>query len=345
MKAEPIASRLYAQTVLEHEQRLHVAGQVRVAAGDQVEAGDVIAQSIEQGPLRVVDVAESLGIARDHLPRYLRVELGQEVQAGQVLAAGGFMGWHTVPSPLAGCVAGFAAGRILIEEAAHPIELRANLPGQVIRLLPGQGAVIRAVGARIVGIWGAGGEAYGPLVLRTDGPNHTLRWISVDLACRGKIVVGGRCLDKRALLRAARFRALGLVVGGLAEHLRALALELGLILVVSDGLGAVPMAEPVFELLAQHEGRGGLIIGGHAETAAQLPEIDIPLDSVHGPLHVAPDRPLAVGDRVRVTRAPYLGAIGQVQAVVDDEGEAWARVSLDGGGPVAVAYRNLERLE
>ncbi len=70
----------------------------------------------------------------------------------------------------------------------------------------------------------------------------------------------------------------------------------------------------------------------------------VPLDGVRGPVHMSPDRPLAVGDRVRVTRAPYLGAIGYVQTVVEDEGEAWARIRLEGAETVAVAYRNLERL-
>jgi len=344
MRAEPIASRLYAQTVVEHERRLPAAGEVLVAAGEQVESGRVIARCQERGPLRVVDAAEQLGIARDALPQYLRVRLGQEVQEGQALAAGGFMGWRAALAPVAGRVAGIAAGRIFLEETPRPIELRANLPGQVIRVLPGRGAVIRALVSRVVGIWGAGGEGYGPLVLRSAAPTESLHWISIDLACRGKIVVGGCCLDKRVLLRAARFRALGLVVGGLAEHLRAAALELGLVVVVTDGLGAVPMAGPVFDLLAAHEGDEALAAGGRGEPVARLPELVIPLGAVRGPVHVAPDRPLAVGDRVRVTRAPYLGATGCVLAVVEAEGEVWARVSLDDDETVVVAYRNLERL-
>lgn len=345
MRAEPIASRLYVQTVVERERTLPAPGEVLVTVGEQIESGRVIGRCQGRGPLRVVDVAEALGVARDALPHHLRVRVGQEVEEGQPLAAGGFMGWRAVLAPAAGRVAGIAAGRIFLEEATRTIEVRANLPGLVVRVLPEQGAVIRAVVSRVVGIWGAGDEGYGPLVLRSAGPAESLQWIGIDLACRGKIVVGGCCLDKRVLLRAARFRALGLVVGGLAEHLRATALELGLVVVVTDGLGAVPMAGPVFELLAGHEGHEAWATGGRGEPVARLPELTIPLGGVRGPVHVAPDRPLAVGDRVRVTRAPYLGATGHVQGVVEAEGEVWARVSLDGDEQtVAVAYRNLERL-
>jgi len=119
MKAEPVASRLYTQTVVEHERRLPAPGQVLVGAGDQVQSDDVIARASEQGPLRIVDAAEALGVARERLPRYLRVQVGQVIEAGQALAAGGFMGWRTVRAPVSGRVAALTAGRILIEETPH----------------------------------------------------------------------------------------------------------------------------------------------------------------------------------------------------------------------------------
>ena len=344
MRAEPLASRLYVQTVLEYERCLPDTGEVLVAPGCWVKSDDIIARGERPGAVRVIDAARELAIACDRLPAYLRVRVGQEVQANQVLAASGFMGWRTVRSPVAGRVARIATGRIFAEEPAQPVELRALLPGQVIRILPGRGAVIRAVVSRVVGTWGTGSECYGPLVLRSEAAGAPLRWTSVDLACRGKIVVGGQCLDRRALLRAARFRALGLVVGGLAEHLRALAEELGLTIMVTDALGAMPMAGPIFDLLAQHDGRDGLLLGGAGEHGRAMPALNIPLESVQGPINVAPERPLAVGDRVRVTRAPYLGATGWVEALVEQEGEPWVRVRLDRGLTSMINYRNLERL-
>jgi hypothetical protein len=341
MRAEPVASRLYAQTVVEHERRLPEAGKVLVASGDWVQSDQVIALCEKPGRVRVVDAAAALGVARDRLPECLRVAAGQVVEAGEVLATSGFMGWRTVRAPVSGRVAEVAAGRVFVEEPGRSIEVRANLPGRVLRVLPGRGAVIRATVSRVVGAWGCGDETFGPLALRTGGPGDTLNWISVDLACRGKIVVGGQCLDKRALLRAARFRALGLVVGGLAEHLRPRVRELGLTVVVTDGLGAVPMAEPVFELLASHKGREALLDGGEG---AGPPAVTISLDSIRGPVNLAPERPLTVGDRVRLTRAPHLGVTGWVKGILDEDGETWVEVRLGPGESTTVAYRNLERL-
>jgi hypothetical protein len=335
---------LYAQTILEHERRLPDAGEVLVAAGDWVRSKDVVARCQTRGPLRVVDAAGALGVVRDRFASCLRVALGEEVEVDDVLAASGFMGWRTVTAPVAGRIVGITTGRILIQEPQRVVELQANLPGQVIRVLPKRGVVIRAAVSRVVGIWGTGSERCGPLVLRSETAGDTLNWIGIGLGCRGKIVVGGQCLDKRVLLRAARFRVAGLVVGGLAEHLRTKAKELGLAVVVTDGLGAMPMARPMFELLARHEGREAMLTGGPVEGAG-MPAVSIALAATRGPVNIAPERPLAVGDRVRLTRAPRLGATGWVQAILEQEGEAWVRVSLEGGHTTMVAYRNLERLE
>ena len=147
------------------------------------------------------------------------------------------------------------------------------------------------------------------------------------------------------LEQAARCQALGLVVGGLAEHLRARVEAMGLIVVVTDGLGAVPMAAPIFQRLVQSNGREGLMTGGRGGLIPEPPALSVPLAGAQGPVAVSRERPLTIGDRVRVTRAPYLGATGWVQAIQTEDGETWVRVSLDGRSVVQVLYRNLERLE
>ena len=344
MRAEPLASRLHLQTVYEYEQRLPREGDVLVTPGSWVRSGDTLVCGEEPAQVRVIDGAEALGLACGRLSESLRVTVGQQVQAGDVLAATGFLGWRTLRTPVAGRVADVATGRIFIEEPPRRVELRAVLPGQVVRVLPHRGAVIRSTVSRVLGVWGAGRERMGSLVLLTTAPTDALRWTSVDVACRGKIVVGGLCLDSRVILRAARFRAAGLVVGGLAQHLRARAEALGLAVVVTDGLGAVPMAGPVFDLLARYDGYDALIMGGEGsgDLWPQAASVTIPVEAEA--VAPAPERPLAAGDRVRLTRAPHLGATGWVQALQEDDGEAWVQVSLDSAQAVLVPYRNVERL-
>ena len=342
MRADAVASRLFPQVTAEYERRLPQAGEVLVEAGAWVTGDTIVARCRRQGALRVVDAAAALGIPQSRLERCLRVFVGDTVEPDQVLAANGLAGWRTVRSPVRGRVAQVVAGRILVQEQAEQCDLLAHMPGQVVRVLPNWGIVVRSTVARVLGVWGAGGECAGPLVLRSETPGEALQWIGIDLACRGKIVVGGLCLDRRVLLRAARFRALGLVVGGLAEHLRSRAQELGLVVLVTDGLGAVPMAAPVFELLRRHAGRRGLLVGGDA-TKREAPALSVPLEGVQSVATQSP-RPLAVGDRVRLTGRPHLGASGLVRALHEQESACQVEVALDDGAVAMVAYRNLERL-
>jgi hypothetical protein len=342
MRAEPIPSRLYAQTVIEHERRLPSPGEVLVKVGDVVQSDAMIARGAVSGALRVIDAAEALGIRRERLSLCLRVEVGQDVASGQTLAASGFMGWRTVRAPVTGRVSHIVGGRIFVQETERTLELPAFLPGEVSRVLPGVGAVIRSTVARLLGVWGSGGDAYGPLTVRCESAGEPLNWTRVDLTCRGRIVVAGQCLDSRALLRAARFRAAGLVLGGLAEHLRARAAQLDLAVVVTDGLGVIPMAGPMWELLVAHDGDAALVVGGH--DGAQ-PALNIPLPAGADAAHVSVERPLAAGDYVRIARPPFLGALGWVVTLQDENaGETSAQVRLERGEVVTVPYRNLERL-
>ena len=79
-------------------------------------------------------------------------------------------------------------------------------------------------------------------------------------------------------------------------------------------------------------------------TTPVLPTLNIPLAALEGPVDPPRERPLAVGDRVRLTRAPHLGAMGYVQALVEQEGRTWVKVRLDQGRATLVPYQNLERL-
>ena len=79
----------------------------------------------------------------------------------------------------------------------------------------------------------------------------------------------------------------------------------------------MPMSAPVFKLLTTNDGREAAISGRvQPRWGVVRPEIIIPLpaDSA-SPIHVQPGTPLAVGTRVRVVRAPHMGAVGTIVAL------------------------------
>ena len=113
-----------------------------------------------------IKAAEELDVAPRHLPFYLRVDVGDEVEREQWLAAvlkPGVM--RLSKSPVRGKVAhiDLATGTIDVEPLLEEKEVHAWLPGTV-EDVNDRGCVVVAEGVTIHGVWGAGGEAWGPLV-------------------------------------------------------------------------------------------------------------------------------------------------------------------------------------
>lgn len=328
---------------------LAAPGQVVVQVDDHVEADDTVARALVDGPLRSLDLARRLQTSARAVPRYARVSEGDRVAAGDVVARRRtLLARYDATSPWAGTVLGVCDGCLFLREEPQEMRLRAYLPGRVVEQYPERGVAIRASGALVRGIWGSGDEGYGVLAVRALSPRDELGWNSFGLYYRGTIVVGGTLRDPRVLYRASHFRLSGLVVGSIAPELASLGVALRLPIVVTEGLGEIPMAGPVFELLRQHHGRYAAIAGPQGEGQSG-PELVIPLPD-EGPLMaLVPAQAIEPGDIVRLTRPPFMGAIAQVIALSGHPQETaigthadGAEVRLQDGRRAFVPYVNME---
>jgi len=218
-------------------------------------------------------------------------------------------------SPVDGEVIEVRDGLVLIEEAGTPLELRAHLKGQVTNVMPNRGVVISAAGALIQGVWGNGGEAEGVLKLLVDGPQKPLRNRSIDVSCHGTVIVGGRLADEKALEQAAEAQVRGVIVGSVNAELCPLLKSLPFPVLVTEGFGAMPMSDPVFALLHANMGREAMVSADtRTRWGARRPEVLIPLRAEdEKPAEEPGPRLLQVGDRVRILRAPYVGSVGTVR--------------------------------
>jgi hypothetical protein len=191
------------------------------------------------------------------------------------------------------------------------------------------------------------------LVTPVNQPGEVLTWEHVGLRYRGAILVGGILDDARVLMRAKSFGLRGLVIGSMLPGLRPLCARLSMPVVVTEGMGRIPMAVPVFDLLRSYDGRPAIIAG--AERAEQGPygyggpEVIVPLPTSARATSLAVVRPIKVGVRVRITRFPYLGAIGQVSSLLSGSQQTpigtrvdGAEVRLPNGHKVFVPYVNME---
>jgi hypothetical protein len=332
------------------ERILPAPGDVLVKLNERVEPTQVVARADLPGDFRVLSVAHELGVSPTKIQRYMQVKVGDGVRRGQVIAK---RRSRLVKSPIAGVLASSGNGRVLVETPPTPFELRAYISGVVTNVLQNRGVVIETTGAVIQGAWGTGGESFGVLKRLVKSPDKPLRARDIDPSCHGTIVIGGSETTEAVLERAQELQIRGIVIGGLSPELIPLVKRCPIPIVATEGIGAIPMSDPVFQLLTTNDGREASISGRvRPRWGVVRPEIVITLPAESLPSAQAqPGTPLTTGARVRVVRAPYLGQVGTVVTLVDHprhiETDARVRgavIDLGQEEPVFVPLVNLEVL-
>lgn len=340
-------------TAIRRERMLPVPGEVVVQQGARVEPVDVVARADVPAGFRILNVARSLGIPASSAGKTLRVKPGDRVKRGQVVAVRRGLLRRTCRSPIEGIVTGVGGGRLLIEAPPSEVEVRANLYGFVAEVIPQWGVVIQTNGAWIQGIWGNGREGTGILRVLTDEPEALVTVKQIDASCHGMVLVGGRLSDVEVLERAAEIQVRGVVCGSLSPAVLSAAMRVPFPVMTTEGIGEVPMCEPIYNLLSGNAGREAMV-DAQFQTRWEVarPEVIVPLPA-------APDRErlpdpaiaLRLGDRVRAVRSPHKGAVGTVEAfpvwVETGAGSRLpgARVRVDGReDPLMVPLINLEVL-
>ncbi|MBI5169340.1 MAG: hypothetical protein HZA61_07630 [Candidatus Eisenbacteria bacterium] len=318
---------------LERERRLPLRGDVLVAAGDTVAPGTVVARTELPGNVQVVNLAAKLSLEPAKVVAALLKPVGSAVEKDEPIAfTKGLFGFGRteVTAPCAGVLESLSpvTGQLLLREPPIPVEVRAYVSGRVARVLEGEGVVVETHGAFLQGIFGVGGEAFGPLAVPVSNPDAELRPGDLGREHRGCVVVGGAYVSHDTLMRARDIGVAAVLVGGFDDgDLRKLlgrdlgvaitgAESLGFTLVLTEGFGRIPMAQRTWKLLRRLEGREASVSGATQIRAGVLrPEVIVPLD---GDAAERPDEAgggLEVGALVRVIREPWFGRIGRVVAL------------------------------
>jgi len=362
---------LQKRAVLIRRRWLPVPGEVLLEVGDRVSAETVVARAPGRGVLHNVNATRILDILPEEVPGAMLKQPGDTVEAGEPLArTRGLLGMFATQclAPVSGVVMAVSShtGRILLEEPAEPLEVRAFLPGIVSAIEPTRGVTVSGWAARAAGVFGVGGERCGPLLPMVGRPESPLDASQIDGRVEGKVLLAGSMITAAALQRAGRHGAAGLVCGGIADTELAdwleeplvladtTGIESPLTLVITGGFGRVPMDPDTFALLSGHADEL-VCLTGHTRVraGAERPEIIVPLavePDAGMPAEIAP--PLAVGSRVQLVRAPWFGHRGRIARLPADldtvESGAHclvAEVDLDGGGTQIVPRANLEVLQ
>jgi len=364
------------RTILRKKRLLPLPGAVLVENGQAVDPTTVVARTELPGKVHVLNVVNQLSILPADIRDFMRKKEGDEIERGEVIAEDNpFIAWFKtqVESPISGSIESISdvTGQVLVREQPEPLEVVAYVDGTVQEILREQGVVVETTCSLIQGIFGVGGEAWGPLVKATDTPEEIVRSTHITADMYGAIVFGGAYAGWDVLQEAKTRGLRGLVVGGIdAQDLKALlgydlgvaitgTETIGFTLIVTEGFGSIPMAYKTFELLSQHVGAKVSMSGATQIRAGVIrPEIIIPLqrganESALANTETATSREgIAIGDPIRVIREPYFGQIGRVSALPTDlqtiPTESQVRVleiELSNAARIIVPRANVEILE
>lgn len=347
--------RISGRTSVRKRRELPICGVVRVEVGERVQSDQIIAEAEREGELRVVRVAEILGVSPQEACERIVVKLGESLAQGAVIAKlRGLWGLFTttVEAPIRGRVEFIseATGHIAIRAPSSTIAVRAYIDGVVEQIEPGRGAIVVAQATMVQGIFGVGGERSGVIQMLAVGPEQRITESDIPPDCSGVILVGGQSPTIGALKLAAARGAVGFVTASIDDTTLAeyVGYDIGVALtgdervpmtvIITEGFGSLTMNERIVSMLRRAEGSRGSINGAtQVRAGAQRPEIITKVTEISATdLSVARHQEsnsqlrelessgiaasereigLQVGSRVRMIRVPYFGLHGCVTSL------------------------------
>ena len=323
------------RTTLRVRRVLSIAGRVTARKGEQVRAEDVVAETEIPGNIFPINLANSLSVSPADVPAALTVPVGEKVEAGDVIAISkGFFGWFRKEyrSKVTGTIesASKITGQVILRGEPIPVQVKAFVAGEVVEVVPEYGVLIESQVSLIQGIFGIGGEAYGPIRIASHDVHAPLTADHLQDDMQGQIVVGGARMTAEAIQKAIELKVAAVVSGGIDDQdLRDIlgydlgvaitgTEKIGTTLMITEGFGDIAMAQRTHDLFCQREGLQAAVNGATQIRAGVMrPEVVIPLQDYHEDINEVVEggavaAVLEPGVMVRLIRDPYFGKIGKV---------------------------------
>lgn len=274
--------------------RLPIPGDVLVQVGQTVTADTLIARTEVPGVEIPVKVASKLYFEPMFIEKFMLKRLGELVEVGEPLAMRQTLfglSKDYVTAPRTGYVERIdkRTGIVTLREPAIPVERQAYLPGQIVEIIPGEGAVVETTGLVIAGAFGVGSERHARLVSVVERPDQPLTPQMIGKELAGAIALGGSTVTAEALKKAAQVGVAAVIVGSIhnSDLTGYLGHELGVpitgqeeivtTLILTTGFGERPMQPELHALLQQHTGEIVSVNGTtHLRSHIIRPEIVIP---------------------------------------------------------------------
>ncbi|MDA1261366.1 MAG: hypothetical protein O3B75_00525 [Planctomycetota bacterium] len=369
-KAYTPGLKVTARTTYRVRRLLPVTGEVRVKVGESVSAETVVAQTFLEGDVFPIKVAGMLSVNPAELIPLMLKRVGDSVQVGDALARSkGIFGMMKTEakSTAKGTLESVSesTGMVIIRGAQTPVQVCAYVAGKIIEVIPNEGVVVETDALFVQGIFGVGGETWGPLMIAGKSHAEDLREEHIDASMKGAVVVGGARMTAGGIRRAREVGVSALICGGIddADLRDVLGYDLGvavtgsekigITLLVTEGFGDIAMAKRTFQLLLAHAGKMASVNGATQIRAGVMrPEIAVPLgEASSGEIFTggATAGILDIGTPVRIIRDPHFGLLGSVNALPEQPAVLGSgskarvlEVALESGQRVTVPRANVE---
>lgn len=329
-------------TVARIERRLPHPGEVLVRVGQRVEAEDIVAKAFVPAVPRIVNIAQELAIPASQVERALRREVGNKITRNEPLAQTLPVIGRSYIAPVSGIISTVdnKTGYVTITPDPEEYTLTASAAGLVMDILPHRGVIIETPAIQIYGAFGFGNERSGVLRLLVTDPNEPITPEMIDPRSAYSILIGGSGISVAALWRAAQQDVRGIILGSVQErevreflnwkerHLWRTgagtwefppgrnAPDPGLTLLVTEGFGEQPMAQPIFDLLSSKDRQEALLEGATSvRRPLKRPRIIIPLRRSTAGDTRPPQAHIQPGSTVRLLDAEHLGEVAIVKTV------------------------------
>lgn len=323
-------------TVAQITRRLPEQGNIMVRVGSRVEPDDTIGQARVSPPPLFLNVASALKIAPGDVPRRVKRKPGERVMSQQLLAK---RGGRRCLVPVQGTIAAIdgETGFVIITPDPVPVTLPASVRGYVADVMPGRSALIETAAAVIQGVFGIGGEQFGVLRLLVTDRHDVITPEMIDARSAYALIIGGAGITAEALRKAQQEQVRGVIVGGIEQGAVQSFLQSASLgrptgwyaygqrndlvpptptVLVTEGFGIHPMAEPLFELLTRYDRQEAFLDGTTTLLPpVRRPRVVIPLPRLQGGQEPPPPRALQPGSVVRLVDERHLGMVGRVSAV------------------------------
>ena len=306
---------------------------------------------------RVVDVAKELEIPAIVAMQRILVSVGQPVRMGQTLA--------TDPdeeviayAPIQGDVVDIQGAKVTIKRPFTRTEVNAFISGKVVEIVPEFGAVIESSMSLHHGVFGLGGERFGQLKVLVNSPEQSAGVELIGAHLADCIAVVGAYASEAVLHQCKASGVAGVIAGGCdsVDLVNMLGVEispgldmrndLGFTLLLSEGMGSVPINAGLFACLLEAQGNVVSISGTTQIRAGVIrPCVYLPSKGLSSD---ANSSGLGTGAVVRCVRAPWFGQKGHIVEMLglcilpSGIQTLCCMVELDDGHKEIVARSNLE---